>query len=123
MDIETLYGCKEVPDIKISLMENNKIVFSFENNGVIKYDYQYGTNKDMLYITLCVMNPMTYYILISKTYDKYIIEGKNTWRSQKTGKDEWIENPARIFTNFSIQNCLNIEDPTQWHLTFWNEVQ
>jgi len=39
MDIETLYGCKEVPNIKISLMENDKIVFSFENNGVIKYDY------------------------------------------------------------------------------------
>lgn len=122
MDFETLYGCKEVPNIKISLMEDDKIVFSFENDGVIKYDYQYGTNKDILYITLCVMNPMTYHILISKTYDKYIIEGKNIWRSQKTGKDEQIESPARVFTNFSIQNCLNIEDPTQWHLTFWNEV-
>ena len=123
MDTETLYGCNDVPNIKISLMENDKIVFSFENDSVIKYDYQYGTDKDILYITLCAMNPYIYHILISKIYDKYIIEGKNLWRSQKTEEDEQFENPARVFTNFSIQNCLNNEDPTQWNLTFWNEVK
>ena len=122
MDTETLYECKDVPNIKISLMENDKIVFSFENDGVVKYDYQYGTNKDILYITFSVMNPYIYHALISKFYDKYIIEGKNLWRNRETGKDEQIENPARVFTNFSIQNCLNSEDLTRWHLTFWNEV-
>lgn len=121
MDFEKKYTCKDVPEIKISLMENNEIVFSFENEYVIDYNYHYGTDEDMLCITLCALNPAVYHTLISKIYDKYIIEETTFWRNQENGKSEVFESPSKIFTNFSIQNNLDGVNFTQWELKFWND--
>lgn len=116
-----LYGCKDVPNIKISLMDDNEIKYTFEHNAVTHFFYQFGTDKEKMEILLQLMNPIDYAVLISKKYEKYIVESSTYWRNSQTYEDEIIESPARIFNNFKIYYTVNYSGaPIEWHLEFWN---
>ena len=116
-------GCKETPSIKISLMDGNEVQFVLKNDYVKNFEYNYGTDANYLYLELTVMDPMDYTILISKPYEKYIVESQANWRRMDNGEDELIEAPARLFHHFSIYNKLCNEKPTIWELEFWNEEE
>ena len=117
-----LYGSKEVPNLKISLMDNDKIIYSFENDTVKYFYHNFNTNKESIKITFALMNPTDFAVLLSKRYDKYILESTMIWRNSQTYEDEEIESPARIFTNFEFVYTVNFEgDPIDWAMEFWNE--
>ena len=117
-----LYGSKEVPNFKISLMDNDKIIYSFENDTAKYFYHNFNTNKESVRITFALMNPTDFAVLLSKKYDKYILEPTMTWRSSKTFEDEQIEAPARVFTNFEFFYEVGCEgDPIDWTMEFWNE--
>ena len=116
-----LYGCKDVPNIKISLMDDNEIKYTFKHNAVNSFFYQFGTDKEKMEILLQLMNPIDYAVLISKKYEKYIVESSTYWRNSQTGEDEIIESPARVFNNFKIYYTVDCYgDPIKWYLKFWN---
>lgn len=117
-----LYGSKEVPNFKISLMDNDKIVYSFENDTVKYFYHNFNTNKENIRITFALMNPTDFAVLLSKKYDKYILESTMIWRNSQTGEDEKIESPTRVFTNFEFIYTANSRgDPIDWAMEFWNE--
>ena len=117
-----LYGSKEVPNFKISLMDNDKIVYSFENDTVKYFYHNFNTNKEKIKITFALMNPTDFAVLLSKRYDKYILESTMIWRNSQTYEDEEIESPARVFTNFELIYTANLKgDPIDWAMEFWNE--
>ena len=117
-----LYGSKEVPNIKISLMDNNKIIYSFENDTVKYFYHNFNTNEESIKITFTLMNPTDFAVLLSKKYDKYILESTMIWRNSQTYEDEEIESPTRVFTNFKISYEVSYKgDPIEWTMEFWNE--
>lgn len=117
-----LYGSKEVPYLKISLVDNDKIVYSFENDTVKYFYHNFNTNKESIRITFGLMNPTDLAVLLSKDYDKYILESTMIWRNSQTFEDEKIESPTRVFTNFGISYEVSYKgDPIDWIVEFWNE--
>lgn len=116
-----MYGCKDVPIVKISLMKNDEIVYSFTLEYLNYYFERFNTtNGDFIIMTSALFNPKDYAVLISQSYDKYIVESHTKWLNSETIEDEDIEHPVKVFKYFEIQNELNGEngDPTEWTLTF-----
>lgn len=118
----TLYGCIEVPFVTVSLIKNGSIVYTFENDSAIVYDYLYGTDKDCLYVSFTLMNPEDYKMLTTAIYDKYVVESRTNWRNSSTYEDELISAPKHVFKHFSIYKKLTVAgDPSEWKLEFWND--
>jgi len=113
------FGAKEVPDIKLSLVENDKIIYEMIFTNVTIYRFEFSNGKPHVSFSLSTINPQDYQILISKKYDKYFIETTNYWRSCKDIQDHLIELPCQVYTQMYLSNGFKAEgDPTQWKFTF-----
>lgn len=114
------FGCKEVPTLKISLIENDKIVYEIILDSLTYYYYSFGKEK-YLRFEVATINDEDYAVLVSKNYDRCIVETRNYWRSAKTGEDEIIETPAQVYDEFNLVYRLrNDGEPTRWEFTFKN---
>lgn len=113
------YGCKEIPNIRLSLMDKDEIVYTMVLNGLNDYDNEFGSKYKCIQFSASLMNDKDYVALISKIYDKYIVEVQQYWRSAEDGKDYLIELPAQVFHDFSIEykNAEN-GDPASWEFIF-----
>ena len=119
------YGCKEVPDIKITLRDDNEEGYSIILDTIKDYIFKFHTNKEKREIIFdsTLINPIDYQVLVSKPYHKYIIETVCYWRSSETGKDELIQNPAMVFDNMELSYELGSDDdPAVWHFEFNNHI-
>ena len=115
----TQFGCKEVPDLKISLVENDKIVYEIVLDSLTYYYYSFNKEK-YLRFNIATINDKDYAILVSKKYDKYFVETRNYWRNAETGKDEIIKTPAQVYSKIDItyQLDVNNNDGTRWEFIF-----
>lgn len=113
------YGCKEIPKIRLSLMEKDEIVYTMVLDALEDYDNEFGSEYRCIQFSACLMNAKDYAALVSKIYDKYIVEVQQYWRSAEDGKDYLVELPAQVFHDFSVR-YKNAEggDPTCWEFTF-----
>ena len=113
------YGCKEIPNIRLSLMKKDEIVYTMVLDALEDYDNEFGSRYRCIQFSTCLMNDKDYTALVSKIYDKYIIEIQQYWRSAEDGKDYLIELPAQVFHNFNVK-YKNVADgdPASWEFTF-----
>ena len=120
-EIREEFGCKEVPTLRISLMDNNEIKYVIIIDSLSYYHYYFNNGESYLKIDVNLINDTDYAVLVSKKYDKYLVETRNYWRNATTGKDTIIENPAQIYHNISITYEINSNgDPTKWEFVFDN---
>lgn len=117
-----LCGCKDVPIIEISLVDNNKIVYTFENDTVISQNYFMNNKTEINQIIFGLFDPEAYGVLISKIYDKYIVEMKFLWQDSQTYEYKEVAAPARVYKYMEISYNVNIDkQPIEWRLEFRNE--
>lgn len=117
------YGCKEIPYLRISLMENDEIVYSFALDTISYYETCFGKQENYIKFDTYVINPKDYSILVSKQYQKYIIEIKQIMRSAETSENELIELPSKVFSNLELSYSVNATgDPASWRFEFNNNI-
>lgn len=120
-EIHEEFGCNELPTLRISLMDNNEIKYVIIIDSLSYYHYYFNNGESYLKIDANLINDVDYAVLVSKKYDKYLVETRNYWRNATTGKDTVIENPAQIYHNISITYEINSNsDPTKWEFVFDN---
>lgn len=126
---ETLvgYSCKETPYIRINIIENDKEIYSIVLDSISSYLNYFGYDYEQDYITFntTLINPQDYSVLVSKHYNKYILDIQQIWRNANTGEDELIELPSKVFSNMELDyfnNCSS-DCPTTWRFIFNNEVK
>lgn len=126
-ETNVIYGNKELPYIRISIMNNDTLIYRFVLEDIIYYYNNHGSSylEDCVKIHIPVINPKDYSILVSKHYNKYILDIQQVWRNGETGEDELIELPSKIFTNMSIdcRNDSSADDHTIWRIKFYNDGQ
>lgn len=113
------FGAKDVPEIKLSLVENDKIVYEiiFTNLSIYKFEFYRG--KPHVSFSSTTMNPEDFQVLVSKKYDKYFVETANYWKSTKDCQDYPVELPCQVYTEISIFQVFTAEgEPTQWKFIF-----
>jgi len=113
------FRAKEVPDIKLSLVENDKIIYEMIFTNVTIYRFEFFNGKPHVSFSLNTINSQDYQALISKKYDKYFVETANYWRSCEDLQDHLIELPCQVYTQMCLSNSFKVEgDPTQWKFVF-----
>lgn len=121
-DIHVSYGCIEFPVIRINLMEDDKIIYSFTLDTISYYRNYFGNSyeDDSIYFYTTLINPTDYAILTSKHYDKYILDIKQIWHNSETGEDAIIESPSRVFYNMRVEYVNCETEPGIWRFCFKN---
>ena len=123
-ETNVIYGNKELPYIRISIMNNDTLIYRFALEDLIYYYNNHDSSylEDCVEIHTRVINPKDYSILVSKHYNKYILDIQQVWRNGETGEDELIKLPSKIFTDMSIDCCNDSPagDPTTWRIKFYN---
>ena len=118
------YETKDVPNVKISLMENNNIVYTVLLDTLSSYEKTFSTTRGhIIKLTSVLINPQDLAVLLSKKYDKYIIEAIRTWKNSKTFEDELIEDPAVPCTGFQVTylSTFSKDEATEFNMTFWEK--
>lgn len=119
-----VYGNKELPYIRISIMNGDTLIYRFALESLHYYYNNHGCSylEDCVEIHTPVINPKDYSVLVSQHYNKYVLDIQQEWRSAETGKDELIELPSKVFTDMSIDYCnKNVSgDPATWRIKFYN---
>ena len=118
------FGLKDVPNVRISVMENDEIVYSLVLDAVQSFDKDFNTIAGYtITIETALINPTDYAALVSKKYDKYIIETENIWQNINEIEDTVIEDPAALCTNFEIHYVTNYNgEAAIFQLEFWGKV-
>lgn len=120
-EIHSFYGCNEPPYLRISVMDENKIIYSFALNSIKDYETCFGKQQDYITFNTPVINPKDYSVLVSKKYQKYLIEINQMMRNGETLKDELIEFPSKIFSNLELSYSANaMGEPVSWNFYFNN---
>ena len=96
-ETNVVYRNKEVPYIRISIMNNDTLIYRFALEDLNYYYNNHGCShsEDCIEIHTPVINPKDYSVLVSQHYDKYVLDIQQIWRSAETGKDELIESMKR----------------------------
>lgn len=119
-----IYGNKEIPYVRISIMDKDTIIYSFVLEDLNYYYNKHGSSylEDCIELHTSVMNPKDYAALASKHYNKYVIDIQQIWRNGKTNEDELIELPSKVFNKMRIDygNKDLSGDPTTWKIKFYN---
>lgn len=118
------YGVKEVPNLKISLIDGDKNIYTFFIDSVIYYHHIYDTQvrKNECHVTASLIVAQDLEVLLSRKYEKYVIETEHTFRKAETGQDEIVYLPAQLYNNLNIDYEMTAEgEPTKWEFIFYNE--
>lgn len=123
-ETHTIYGCKETPYIRISIMNDNELIYRFALDSLDYYRYCHGKDylEDYVEFYTPVINPKDYSMLVSEHHYKFILEIQQRWRNSETGEDELIELPSVIFDSMNIDYCNNYfnDEAATWRLRFYN---
>ena len=119
------YGNMETPYVRISIMDDNDtVVYRFALEDLNYYYNNHGESYlgDCIEIHAPVINPKDYAALVSKHYNKYMLDIQQVWRSSETGEDKLIKLPSKIFTDMTIDYSNDISDtnPAVWRIKFYN---
>lgn len=123
-DFENEYAMREVPNLKVTLIDGNEVKYTFFIDSLKNYHHIYDTQikKNECHIITALIGKQDLEVLLSKKYEKYIIEAEHIFRSAETGKDEIIYLPAQVYNNLNIDYEIDVEgDPTNWEFIFYNE--
>lgn len=124
-EMHVAYGNKEVPDVRVKIMEGDTVIYSFATDCLDYYYSRHGSStiEDFVEFHVPVINPKDYIALVSKHYNKYVLEVQQIWRNSETGKDELIELPSRVFNCMDITYCnkdSSGDNPTTWVIKLYN---
>lgn len=118
-EVREQYGCKEAPDIRLSLMDGNEVIYKMTLNTLVSHKMEFGSRYKRIQFSTALMNNKDYAVLISKVYEKYVVETQQYWRSAEDGKDHVVELPAQVFHDFEIEYETECEgEPARWKFTF-----
>lgn len=123
-DFKNEYGAKEVPNLKISLIDGNELKYTFFIDSLKEYHHIYDTQtrKNECHVIAGLIGKQDLEVLLSRKYEKYVVEAEHIFRSAETGEDEVVYLPAQLYNNLNIDYEMNPEEyPTNWEFTFYNE--
>jgi hypothetical protein len=120
-----VYGNIELPYIRISIMDDDTVIYRFALEDLNYYYNNHGRSylEDCIEIHTPVINPKDYSILVSKHYNKYVLDIQQMWRNSETGNDELIELPSKVFTDMTIDyynETLPGDRAAVWRIKFYN---
>ena len=123
-DLKDQCVIKDVPNLKISLIDGNELKYTFFIDSLKYYHHIYDTQirKNECHLTAALISKQDLEVLLSRKYEKYVIEAEHVFRNAETGKNEIVYLPAQLYNNLNIEYELNVEDTfINWNFTFYNE--
>lgn len=119
------YGAKEVPNVKVTLYDNElKPIGSFINNALVNFYEEINSDEkdSKMILVSALLSPQIIDLLRTYAY-AYHVETEEIWRNVKTGKDTFFRGPKRIYKHMKMRYQLAGENgnSARWYIIFYNK--